>query len=332
MSTMEKFLVVIRPVADIRRKPVDAKPQYVHDDLQETQVLYNELLLYRDETEDWYHVEAAEQRRTLREGLFQGYPGWIRKRSVAAVNDPPRYNGVVREKICVVREDPSEKSDTLISLSIGTRLKIGESDHATHYQVVAVDGKIGWVKKRDVNILGYRQPESTLRKAIMGAAKLFLGVPYLWGGRSMHMPDLMDNAADPLPRPTPLKTHNSKLKTAVLTGVDCSGFTNLVFRVNDIDIPRDARDQWLTAEKIGWDRLKPGDLIFLSAEDMPDSAVHVLLSAGRDEFFEAEETGSMVRLTDFSDKFGADLGHLANQGFNTSGSRVSFGRVIPRYE
>ena len=194
---MEKFLIVDVPVADIRRKPVDAKPQYVHDDLQETQALYNELMLYRDETEEWYYVEAAEQLRTVGEGVLQGYPGWIRKKSVAAIDSPIKHNGVVREKTAIVRKDPSEKSEALLIVSIGTRLMIGESNHATYYQIITRDGKDGWVKKRDVNMLGCRPVESALRKSVIGAAKLFLGAPYLWGGRSMYMPELVDERTEP---------------------------------------------------------------------------------------------------------------------------------------
>jgi cell wall-associated NlpC family hydrolase len=213
------------------------------------------------------------------------------------------------------------------------------------------------VKKRDVNILGYRPAESALRKSIVGVAKLFLGTPYLWGGRSMHMPDLPDENAKPLLRrdkgkAPPLSGQEQRAKVeihrlntrhsrpdeggamlnTVFTGVDCSGLTNLVFRVNDIDIPRDAHDQWLAAERIGRDRLKPGDLIFLSEKGAPVSIVHVLLSAGGEDFFEAEETGSVVSLTDFSDKFGIDLDRLAEQDFNVNGSQISFGRMIPHDE
>jgi cell wall-associated NlpC family hydrolase len=270
----------------------------------------------------------------------------------------------VRDKIAVVRRDPAEKGEVLVALSIGTRLMIGELNHPTYYQVVKTGGQTGWVKKRDVNILGYRPAESTLRKSIVGAAKLFLGVPYLWGGRSVYMPELAEKAAEPLLRRdkgrappssgqgqspsfvgTRAEAEIHQLNTrhfrpdeggvtlsAVLTGVDCSGFTNLVFRVNDIDIPRNAHDQWLAAEKIGHERLKPGDLIFISEKGTPASIVHVLLSAGGEEFFEAEETGSVVSLTDFSDKFGIDLDCLAEQNFNVNGSQITFGRMIPRDE
>ncbi len=333
---MEQYLIVTAPVADIRRKPVDAKPEYIHDDLQETQALYNELLLYRDETEDWYYAEAVEQRKRVGEGASRGYPGWVRRASVAPVDSPPEYNGVVKEKIAVVRKDPSDKGGALITLSIGTKLTIAESDHATHHRVLMADGKNGWVRKKDVNLLGSRPTESALRKSIMSAAKLFLGVPYLWGGRSMYMPELhhrterIEQSAGPEVKR--FGTQHPTLSTAVLTGVDCSGLTNLVFRVNWIDIPRDADDQWLAATKISRDRLKPGDLIFASAKGEPGSVAHVLLSAGGEDFFEAEETGKVVSLTGFSDKFGLSLERLAQQGFKAKGGAITFGSMIPRDE
>ena len=339
---MEEFLIVTVPVADIRRKPVDAKPQYVHDDLQETQVLYNELLLYRDETEDWYYVEAMEQQKIVVDGVFQGYPGWIRKKNVSFIDSLPKYNGVVKEKTAVVRKDPSEKSSALITASIGTKFIIGESNHSTYCQVIMADGKDGWIRKRDVNILGYAPEESALRKSIIGAAKLFLGAPYLWGGRSMYMPELQCIAHSSkrseelslVPGTGSRVPQCARLHAlcAVLTGVDCSSLTNLVYRVNGIDIPRDADDQWAAAEKINRDSLKPADLIFISEQGRPDSIAHVLLSAGKEEFFEAEETGRVVSLNSSSDKFGMDLNRLAQRDFNANKDRFSFGRMIPRDE
>ena len=60
----KQFLVVTVPVANLRKEPVEASVEYVCDDLQETQLLYNECLLYKDETEDWYYVEAVEQTKS----------------------------------------------------------------------------------------------------------------------------------------------------------------------------------------------------------------------------------------------------------------------------
>ena len=56
-----QLLVVRVPVANLRREPVEARNRYTHDDLQETQLLFNETLLYRGEKPDWYYVEALEQ-------------------------------------------------------------------------------------------------------------------------------------------------------------------------------------------------------------------------------------------------------------------------------
>ena len=54
-------LVVTVPVADLRLKPIEARAAYAHDHLQESQLLYNEILLCRGEERDWYYVEAGEQ-------------------------------------------------------------------------------------------------------------------------------------------------------------------------------------------------------------------------------------------------------------------------------
>ena len=77
----KEFLVVTSPVANLRKEPVEASCKYICDDLQETQLLYNECLLYKDENEDWYYVQAVEQQKATPQGDWQGYPGWIQKTS-----------------------------------------------------------------------------------------------------------------------------------------------------------------------------------------------------------------------------------------------------------
>tara|TARA_B100000768_G_scaffold178999_1_gene195797 strand:- start:513 stop:1277 length:765 start_codon:yes stop_codon:yes gene_type:complete len=65
---------------------------------------------------------------------------------------------------------------------------------------------------------------------------LFLNAPYLWGGKSF-------------------------------LGIDCSGFTQLVFSICGINIPRDAYQQVKSGNKLNFPETSPGDLIFFINEN-----------------------------------------------------------------
>ncbi|MDB5226798.1 MAG: ykfC [Bacteroidota bacterium] len=67
--------------------------------------------------------------------------------------------------------------------------------------------------------------------SLLQTAKLFLGVPYLWGGRTFM-------------------------------GIDCSGFTQVVFRNHGIRLLRDTYQQETQGKKIKFDQLMTGDLAF----------------------------------------------------------------------
>lgn len=78
---------------------------------------------------------------------------------------------------------------------------------------------------------------------IVSYAKSFLNVPYLWGGKSFF-------------------------------GIDCSGFTQLVYKINDIKLPRDAYQQAENGEVLTFiEEAKPGDLAFF--ENTEGKIIHV---------------------------------------------------------
>lgn len=68
---------------------------------------------------------------------------------------------------------------------------------------------------------------------ILFAAKQYQGVPYLWGGSA---PD----------------------------GFDCSGFTQYVFALHGIRLPRTADLQFEVGLPVRYDQLRPGDLVFFT--------------------------------------------------------------------
>jgi cell wall-associated NlpC family hydrolase len=368
-----EFLVVTSPVANLRKEPVEASCKYTCDDLQETQLLYNECLLYKEENEDWYYVQAVEQQKATPAGDWQGYPGWIRKTSAIVIDARPVLNAVVKHAQAIILKDPPGKAESLLTLSIGTRLVIEDGENDDYHKTTLIDGRRGWIKKGDVNIPAPAMDIASLRKKILETTKLFLGMPYLWGGRSACVPQDMahgakgiaqrgkgtkqgvqkeegrwEREADSLgpnsqprtsniePAATPPLLHRrtgtpeDRLRTVsgVVTGVDCSSLTHLAYRVNWLDIPRDAHDQWSASAHITCDTLCPADLIFVSAEDTHDKITHVMMYLAGEEFIEALETGSVVTINTFKNKFGITLRDAAQHGFIVNKRKMYFGSIL----
>ena len=86
---------------------------------------------------------------------------------------------------------------------------------------------------------------------ISDLAKLFLAAPYQWGGRS-------------------------------ILGIDCSGFTQLVYKIIGIKLPRDAKDQALQGIAVNSvAELQAGDLVFFDNEKGNIIHVGIALAGGQ---------------------------------------------------
>ncbi|MEU3016640.1 MULTISPECIES: C40 family peptidase [unclassified Nocardiopsis] len=110
-------------------------------------------------------------------------------------------------------------------------------------------------------------PSSVIEQVIANA-ETQLGVPYVWGGTT---PDV---------------------------GFDCSGLLQWAFREAGVSIPRVTHDQWNAGERVEWDDLQRGDLLFWRSDPTaPDYISHVAMYLGDGTMLEAPRSGLDVRVT-----------------------------------
>ena len=292
------------PVADLRRDPVRAGPDLEHDPLEESQLLYGDRVEIHEEKKGWVRVNALEQMEWTHQKRWEGYPGWMELTQLIPEPEDWAPNLVITAKLGTVLEKPEPNAPVRFTLSLGTRL-VGILD-GDRWKLKLLDGSTGWITADQATLLEkltqLRADPERWRAGLVRTARLFLGDPYYWGGRSAYNPTVSG------------PPH---------TAVDCSGLVGLVYKANGWIIPRDAQEQWMQALPIPPKQLLPGDLIFL--HDLNDSkkVIHVMLyvpaSSGEGGVIEGPGTGKPVRELSLSERLK-----------EAEGQRISFGTYLPQ--
>lgn len=115
---------------------------------------------------------------------------------------------------------------------------------------------------------------STLAAAVSGEdfteyAKQAVGSPYIWGGDDLD------------------------------TGVDSSGFTQVIYKKFGYSLPRTSREQAAEYTEISMDSLQPGDLVFYPGTE-EDRADHVAIYIGEDKIVHAKNARVGVVIQDIN--------------------------------
>lgn len=285
-----KYIVSV-PVCDLRREP-SAHSKSIKDPLQESQLLFGERLLVKETRGDWAYIEALEQKKYSKEGLWIGYPGWVRTSQIYPVDEFPEYNLVVQK--------PWAQLDTL-HLSFGTYLK-GVRKNESSWTIALPDKTYREIDKADVTEIAFQHSLLlSSRLAIMHQAGCFLQNPYLWGGRSAF-----------------------KKGGHQMTSIDCSGLTNLLYRFQGIEIPRDAHDQRIKCQEIEFKDLQMADFVFTADIKRPERVSHVMLYKEGDVMLEASLDVGCVRFITGQEKLGKPLSEIKS-GENVGKAIVWFG-------
>jgi len=234
-------LVVSVPVANMYSKNSE-------DSDVVSQAIYGSDVKVLEKSAGWVKVQTPDE-----------YTGWLRSDETTNASKDGNEYGKSGKAVQVssllanvYREPDVTAHRPVIAVPFETRLeveKIGTGDDEGWLQVRLVDRETAWIQSGDVN--ANFKPLSIEESIALG--KKFVGVTYLWGGRSS-------------------------------LGYDCSGFTQMLVRSRGINMPRDADLQaaWAGVAPVDRKHLKAGDLLFFGRA--PDHITHTGMYIGHGEF------------------------------------------------
>lgn len=179
------------------------------------QLLYGEVFKVPEKRKKWSRIRL----------LHDKYEGWI---------DNKQFKEITEEEYAFAKAQPQQlisdpvqfvtsPQKQLLTTVMGSAVHTLSLTQGT-YEGPSTEGKKG-------------------KNALIDTALLFVGTPYLWGGR----------------------TH---------FGIDCSGFTQMVYRLNGHKLLRDASQQATLGEALSFiEESEPGDLAFFDNDE--GTIVHV---------------------------------------------------------
>lgn len=241
LLSQEKQGVVLKSVENMHRNP-DEMSEVVSQAIIGTNIKI--LKSEKIDGKDWFYIETPDT-----------YKGWIMAQSIRVYKEgekPYASEGKVFEVESMIayiyKVEDVTKHKPLTFATISAVLEVGNCGERW-CDVILPSGEKGWVQRGDGFIRDAKERRKLTVDEMISQAMRFLGVPYLWGGK------------------TPL-------------GFDCSGFVQLVFKLAGVELLRDAYMQFDQEglEKVEKGKEKKGDLVFFGREGGKISHVGIMIN------------------------------------------------------
>ena len=228
---METFYFTSSSIVPVRKEPSETSEMV-------TQLLFGDLVIGGLTEGNWLSIIT----------IVDQYPGWVDEKMLSAIPvlpkdlDPVWFVG---DPFLPARVEVPEGGNFTLRLSLGSSLP-GLFTEESQGKLLSFPLKGQTIKVPRQGLIKKRNSQGN---EIVEAGRLFLGTPYLWGGRSFW-------------------------------GMDCSGLTQMAFRLCGLNLPRDASQQEKLGQIVTFDEKQPGDLAFFSGESGKVNHVGIVSSAG----------------------------------------------------
>jgi gamma-D-glutamyl-L-lysine dipeptidyl-peptidase len=185
-----------------------------------------------------YHILEEGKKWCRIKLIHDGYEGWIDTKMVDTLS--AREFKTLSKKPQLVTADIF---NIVQQINHYRNFLIVAGSTLPHYKKKDASFKIAGTHYRIEGFNPKKQVNGELRSTIINTALRYFNSPYLWGGR------------------TPF-------------GIDCSGLTQIVYKIAGIPIPRDASQQASLGEHFSFvEEAMPGDLAFFDNEE--GNIIHV---------------------------------------------------------
>lgn len=217
---------------------VPVRKEPSHTSEMTTQTLFGELLRIYQTQDGWHHVRLA----------WDNYEGWVPEKQIRLIDEQEflrLLNSDTPVVMDLVQLIANESQKTMFAIPFGSSLPGLEGQFFTaagenfHFEGQVSDTS-------GVEGIESAQDKKEFCHTLIDDAMMYLNAPYLWGGRSPF-------------------------------GIDCSGLVQMIFRLRQIKLLRDAAQQATQGEVVNLlDEAEPADLAFFDDDEGNLSHVGIL--------------------------------------------------------